>query len=156
MLRKIWTEFISLILRRPSRYQVAALCWRQGPAGPEVLLISSLDTGRWILPKGWPKVGNDGPGTALEEAWEEAGIHVEGPPPRPVGRYSYRKRLRGDVPVRTDVDVFAIEVSRLLDDYPEKGRRRREWFAPARAAELVQEPELARLLRDSPALIAAA
>lgn len=154
MFRKIWTDFGALILRRPSHYQVAALCWHETDAGGiEILLISSLTTGRWILPKGWPQMGRDGAGTALEEAWEEAGIRIEDPQPQLVGRYRYQKRLSGDLPARTMVDVWAIRVDRLLDNYPEAGRRKREWFAPEKAASLVDEPELARLLRAAPQLI---
>ena len=67
----------------------------------EVLLVSSLTTHRWIMPKGWPKDGRSGAETALEEAWEEAGIRIIGEPPVHIGRYAYHKRLRGDVPVRT-------------------------------------------------------
>lgn len=155
MLRKIWTDVISLILRRPSGYQVAALCWRPaaGAAGIEVLLLSSLTTGRWILPKGWPQMGRDGAGTALEEAWEEAGIRIGNDRPEKIGRYSYHKRLAGDVPSHTLVDVYAIRVERLLDSYPEAGKRKRQWFPPAEAAQLVQEPGLAALLRNSADLI---
>lgn len=149
MLRRIWTDFISLILRRPAIYQVAALCWRQGPKGVEILLITSLTTGRWILPKGWPKMGLSGGATALEEAWEEAGLRLEGRSAKKVGSYRYQKRLRGDVPVPARVDVYAVKTPPLLDDYPEAGKRRREWFAPHEAADLVDEPDLARLLRDS-------
>lgn len=154
MLRNIWTDFIALILRRPSRYQVAALCWRRAATGLEVLLISSRHSGRWILPKGWPQLGQDSAGTALQEAWEEAGIRFDGTPTGPIGSYSYRKRLDGDVPVRTEVEIFAIEVTELRDDFPEAGQRKREWFSPEAAAALVQEPGLAQILRDAPKLIA--
>ena len=34
--------------------QFGALCWRAGKSGAEVLLISSRETGRWVIPKGWP------------------------------------------------------------------------------------------------------
>ncbi len=153
MLKKIWTDFIGLILRRPSRYQVAALCWREKRGGVEVLLISSRTTRRWILPKGWPKSGHDGAGTALEEAWEEAGIRIGSVPPVRVGRYSYRKRLSGGVPVHTLVDVYAMHVTDLLDSFPEAGQRDRKWFPPEEAASLVQEPELAALLRRSADLV---
>ncbi|WP_128253780.1 NUDIX hydrolase [Falsirhodobacter deserti] len=154
MLQKIWTNVIALILRRPSRYQVAALCWRETGSGIEVLLISSRTTRRWVLPKGWPKRGLDGAGTAMEEAWEEAGISVDDPKPVRIGRYAYRKRLEGDVPVPTMVDVYAIHVSGLLDTFPEAGQRDRQWFPPEEAASLVHEPELATLLRQSARLIA--
>lgn len=153
MLRRIWTDVIALILRRPSQYQVAALCWRRAGKGIEVLLVSSRETRRWVLPKGWPKRGLDGAGAALEEAWEEAGVRADDQRPLKVGRYSYRKRLEGDVPVQTEVDVFAFHVTRLLDEFPEAGQRDRRWFPPEEAAQLVHEPELATILRRSPGLI---
>jgi len=153
MLRKLWTDFLSLLVRRPSRFQVAALCWREGEQGIEILLISSRNTKRWILPKGWPQSGADAAGTALAEAWEEAGIRVGDTPPQKVGQYIYHKRLTGGVPVHTVVDVYAIHAGHLLDNYPEAGQRNREWFRPDEAAELVIEPDLAALLREAPRLI---
>lgn len=155
MLRSIWTEFIAPILRRPSQYQVAGLCWRETDAQTEVLLISSRETKRWVLPKGWPMPDRDGAGTALQEAWEEAGIRTDGARPFKVGHYSYVKRLTGDVPAHTKVDVYAIHVTGLEDVFPEAGQRKREWFLPDDAARLVQEPELRSLLRRATKLIGA-
>jgi 8-oxo-dGTP pyrophosphatase MutT (NUDIX family) len=40
-----------------ARMQYGALCWRLGSCGVEVLLITSRDTGRWVIPKGWPMPG---------------------------------------------------------------------------------------------------
>ncbi len=154
MIRKLWSEFILPILRRPSRYQVAALCYRCRAGGTEILLITSLETRRWILPKGWPKIGFDAGGVALEEAWEEAGVKPRGGPPRRIGRYRYHKRLRGGIPVPTDVDVYAIETETLYDDFPEAGRRERRWMAPDAAAEAVHEPGLKSLLEDAETLLA--
>lgn len=153
MLKSIWTDFIALILRRPSQYQVAALCWRKAGKGIKILLVSSRTTRRWILPKGWPMPDRDGAGTALQEAWEEAGILADGSPPFRVGRYSYRKRLTGNVPVHTVVDVYAIRITGLAEAFPEAGQRERKWFSPDEAAALVQEPELAALLERSETLI---
>ena len=44
--------------------QVAALCWRAGKGGLEVLLITSLNSKRWILPKGWPEADLTGSDSA--------------------------------------------------------------------------------------------
>jgi 8-oxo-dGTP pyrophosphatase MutT (NUDIX family) len=153
MLRTIWSDFIVPIFRRPSRYQVAALCYRHARDRVEVLLITSLETRRWILPKGWPKSGFNAGGFALEEAWEEAGVKPRGAPPRRIGRYRYAKRLRGGLPVPTDVDVYAIETEKLHDTYPEAGRRDRRWMAPDEAADAVAEPSLKHLLENVEALL---
>lgn len=155
MIRTFWTDFILPILRRPSHYQVAALCYRRTATGTEILAITSLETQRWILPKGWPKTGFDAGGVALEEAWEEAGVKPRDGKPRKIGRYRYEKRLRGGIPVPTDVDVYAIETEKLYDDYPEAGRRERRWMTPTEAAAAVQEPDLSRLIAGVDDLLAA-
>lgn len=136
-----------LLGRRPTPLQIAALCL--DPATAKVLLITSRGTGRWILPKGWPMNGRSLGEAAQQEAWEEAG--VRGPLMRQeFGSYHYDKiQDRGfGIPVR--VQVFGIEVQELCDNYPESGQRRRAWFTPVEAAELVEEPELKSLLRRLP------
>ena len=54
--------------------QVAALCWRTGLAGLEVLLITSRHSKRWILPKGWLQPDLTAAENAAREAFEEAGV----------------------------------------------------------------------------------
>jgi len=39
-------------------------------------------------------------------------------------------------------------VKSLESDFPERGQRRRKWFSAKKAAQRVQEPELARILKD--------
>ncbi|AJE45575.1 NUDIX hydrolase [Celeribacter indicus] len=147
LLKNAWEGVIDPILRRPDRVQAAALCWRKGKRGKEVLLVTSRDSGRWILPKGWPIDGLDGPGTAAQEAWEEAGVRAAKVTPRPVGRYHYVKKLDSGVPAPVEATVYSVKVARLEDAFPEAAQRRRCWMAPAQAAELVDEPELRDLLR---------
>ena len=131
---------------KPMR-QVAALCLREGEGGrPEILLISSLHTGRWILPKGWPIRGHTLAESAQTEAWEEAGVRGV-PAHSPLGQYSYRKiTARGQAKLCT-VQVFPIQVDSLADRYPEAGKRRRQWVGPETAATLVDEPDLQEMLR---------
>lgn len=156
MLKSFLKNFIAPMVSRPARYQVAALCYRHAPEGLQILVITSLNTGRWILPKGWPKAGRDAGAIALEEAWEEAGIRpLAGASPAKVGHYRYQKRLKGNVPVTTDVDVFAIAVTDLAEDYPESARRKRVWMSPAEAAQAVEEPGLKDLLANADRLVAA-
>ena len=126
--------------------QVAALCYRGDGDARQVLLITSRDTGRWIVPKGWPIEGLDGAGSALQEAWEEAGVKRADIESDPVGFYDYDKGLdNGDsLPVKTH--VYLTRVRDLRRDYPEAHQRTRAWFAPAVAATLVDEPELRDIL----------
>ncbi|WP_375690737.1 NUDIX hydrolase [Pseudooceanicola sp. LIPI14-2-Ac024] len=151
MFHTLWQNYIAPVLRRPARFQVAALCYRQAAGGPEILLITSRETKRWVLPKGWPKSGLEAAGTAIEEAWEEAGVITRSHTPPLVGTYRYDKRLRGGVPVETVVNVYAISVKALHDDYPEKDERDRVWKTASAAAAAVDEPELKDLLLRFPA-----
>ncbi len=147
LLATLWAEYIKPMVRRPPRLQVAALCWRpaRSGAGREVLLITSRDTGRWIIPKGWPMRGRGAGGAALQEAWEEAGVRGE-LNETPVGRYHYDKIAKGGHPIPVETMVYAVRVTELAEEYPEVGQRRREWTAPAEAARRVREPELKSLL----------
>jgi len=147
-------EMLQPLIWRPARFQVAALCYRVVDGALLILLITSRDTGRWILPKGWPKRGFDAGGTAAEEAWEEAGVKPKGGPPRKIGRYRYAKRLKGGLPIATDVDVYAIEVDRLYDAFPEVAERTRRWMSAEEAAGAVDEHDLKELLRTLPARLA--
>jgi 8-oxo-dGTP pyrophosphatase MutT (NUDIX family) len=125
--------------------QVGALPVRRGPDGTlSVLLVTTLQTQRWIIPKGWPWPGQQDWAAAAAEAREEAGVLGE-PQQSSIGFYTYEKRRNtGSVPVR--VSVFLLEVQEELETWPECKRRRRAWFTLAEAAEAVREPELRALL----------
>lgn len=119
---------------------------RSADGGLEVLLITSRDTGRWVVPRGNPIAGKDAAGSAAQEAFEEAGIvgRIES---EAIGLYSYEKRRRLRGPVPASVHLFRMMVEEEREDWPEKGQRQRRWFAPDEAAAAVQEAELARLIR---------
>lgn len=131
---------------REPRSQYAALPWRVGVNGQvEILLISSRETRRWVIPKGWPMKRIKSPDCAAREAFEEAG--VEGDVRRKKsGVFHYEKRLSSGrlQPVR--VTVFALQVRREVEDFPEKGQRDRIWTTPFEASVLVDEPELKQLI----------
>ena len=126
--------------------QVAALCTRNVGPNDDVLLITSQGTGRWIIPKGWPINGLNGPETALQEAWEEAGVRASDVQKDPVGHYSYDKTLDDGTAQQIVTSVYRIQVNELAEDYPEADQRKRCWVSPKVAAERVQEPELRDLL----------
>lgn len=127
--------------------QFAALPYRLNDRGKiEVLLISSRDTGRWIIPKGWPIEGRTGPETAEIEAYEEAGIRGKAGT-EPLGTYDYIKREQNKSNRPCRVTVFAFHVLEDLSEWPEKSQRRQRWFPPGKAASKVDEPELAAIIR---------
>jgi len=129
--------------------QFGALCWRAGKTGAEVLLISSRETGRWVIPKGWPMKGRTGAEAAEIEAWEEAGVKGQIAPAK-LGDFTYEKILKRDTKKETAkpciVDVFPLEVTNLAPEFPEQSQRRRKWFAPQDAARKVAEAGLKSLL----------
>lgn len=134
------------VLRRPEFVQTAALCTRQGKKGTEVLLVTSLESKRWIVPKGWPMSGKSLAQAALQEAWEEAGVQgvVD---EYPIGSYGYQKLVKGGIPVTCRCSVYRIDVTGMAEDYPEKTRRKRSWMRPREAAKAVEEPELKAVIR---------
>lgn len=126
--------------------QYAALCFRQkARQAPEILLITSRDTGRWVTPKGWPMKDKTGAECAAQEAFEEAG--VEGRLfADSIGLFTYDKILDDGTAQPCVVSVYPVAVEKLHAIYPEHGQRRRRWFSPAKAAARVDEPELAAIL----------
>ncbi|MDR3460934.1 MAG: NUDIX hydrolase [Beijerinckiaceae bacterium] len=128
------------------RAQVAALPIRVGRAGDiEVLLISSRETRRWIIPKGWPMKGRKDHQAAAKEALEEAGV-IGKVRKHPIGGYTYQKRLNDRVqPCR--VMVYRLDVEHELEAWPEKNQRERQWFPAGAAADSVSEPRLASMIR---------
>lgn len=125
--------------------QLGAICWRMHQGRIQILLITSRDTGRWVIPKGWPVKGLNGAGSAEREAWEEAG--VEGKISKTcLGLFSYQKALEQDHCVPCVVAIYGLQVEKLSRRYPEQKQRQRKWFAAAEAAALVAEPELSALL----------
>lgn len=132
-----------------ARLQYGALCWRRRKGKLRVLLVTSRSTRRWIIPKGWP-IRTLGPrGTALREAFEEAGV-AEGSVGPALGFYSYRKVISRSKSITCLVQVFAVEVTDTSKSYPEVSQRTRRWHKPKKAARLVSEPELRGLIRQLP------
>ena len=127
---------------REPRAQFAALPWRRNDAGEvEVLMITSRDTRRWVIPKGWPIKGIKSPKSAAQEAFEEAGV-IGKVRKSPVGAYAYDKRLKNGRLQHVRVAVFALQVDAEADAYPELGQREKRWLPLGEAAALVDEPEL--------------
>jgi 8-oxo-dGTP pyrophosphatase MutT (NUDIX family) len=128
--------------------QFAAIPFKLGADGrAQVLLLTSRETRRWVIAKGWPIRGLKPREVAAREAFEEAGAVGTLVGKRPVGSYHYSKRLPSGDDVLCRVDVFLLHVDHQADDWPEKGQREMLWVDPAQAAEMVLEGGLAELLR---------
>ena len=127
--------------------QVAALPWRQGENGVEVMMITSRETRRWVIPKGGRMVGKTDPEAAAQEALEEAGVkgEIEG---HSIGVFRYAKGMKDGGQRQCVVSVYPLEVLIQLGAWPEAHQRERRWMTPADAADAVHEPDLAELIRE--------
>ena len=125
--------------------QHGALAFRIDESGLRILLVTSRDTGRWVIPKGNPLRFRSGGETAAEEAFEEAGVRGA-VAASPIGCFRYRKRRRLAPDVTAEVSVYPLRVDELLDEWPEAHQRRRQWFGREEAAAAVAEEELKALI----------
>jgi 8-oxo-dGTP pyrophosphatase MutT (NUDIX family) len=126
--------------------QFAAMPWRIGEGGRrQIMLLTSRETQRWIIPKGWPVKGRKPAEVASQEAYEEAGLVGQIVGKRPLGNFHYQKQLAKRV-LLCEVRVFSFRVERQLDDWPEKDQRETQWFDASEAATMVLEDGLAGLI----------
>src|SRR6056297_388847 len=109
--------------------QVGALCWRKR--------------------KGWPMEGRSAAGSAMQEAWEEAGVRVDPAESRPAGQFGYTKILKDGRKLRLTVHLFSVRLQKsdLHSRFPEARERKRTWMTARKAASKVEEPELRKILR---------
>src|SRR5438270_2754473 len=117
--------------------QAAALPLRNGRA----CIITSSNGKRWVIPKGLIEPGQSAGETALQEAWEEAGL-VGTLQPEPVGSYLYEKY--GNT---YHVIVFVMDVTQVAQDWPERAARERSWVGATGLFERIEEPGLVEVLR---------
>jgi len=113
-----------------------------------ILLVTSRGTGRWVIPKGNAATAGSAPhACAAREAEEEAGVHGAACP-TPLGSFRYRKTRGNGASLMVDVDVFPLAVTHELPKWKEQHQRERRWFTLAEAANAVDEPDLADLIRS--------
>jgi len=127
--------------------QVAALCWRIAAGGVvEVLLITSLNSKRWIMPKGWSEDGHSEAQSAAREAFEEAGV-MGAISDMPIGTYHYLKEKKDGTGVPVRVEIYSLKVTGQAEHWAEKGRRQIAWLPIEQAAVRISEPGLRGILR---------
>ncbi|TPG21179.1 DUF47 family protein [Sphingomonas koreensis] len=128
--------------------QVAALPYRiEADGDAHVMLITSREQRRWVVPKGNLIEGLALHEAAAHEAFEEAGVSGI-PCPTALGEYRYLKRRRDGTTRNVTVAVFPIAFQRQAGEWPEQEERETRWFALAEAAGAVDEPELKTLIRN--------
>jgi 8-oxo-dGTP pyrophosphatase MutT (NUDIX family) len=129
----------------PLLKQVGALPLRKAPNKTfEVLLGSSRETGRWVIPKGWPSKRMSDSAAAAREALQEAGVTGK-ISKRPYGNYRYRK-IEKEGSRLIDVTVYVLRVKKEKKQWKEKAERNRVWFDAETASRKVREPKLRALI----------
>jgi len=136
-------------LGRAVRFQYAALPYRFAEAVRlEILLVTTRQTHRWIIPKGWPIEGLKPPESAAREAFEEAGVRGK-VGAKSIGVYRYEKTLEEtDVTTPCEVRVFPLLVKRQFETWPEALQREARWFDADKAASALKEDGLRELTEE--------
>jgi 8-oxo-dGTP pyrophosphatase MutT (NUDIX family) len=113
--------------------QAAAIPIRRRGDGLQVCLIRKRFAGSWGIPKGTVDSGHTHESTALNEAWEEAGLRgrLVGDA---LGTYQYEKFGRP-----LTVMLFVMEVLEHHRDWVEAGIRERRWVSSQEAGTLLIE-----------------
>jgi 8-oxo-dGTP pyrophosphatase MutT (NUDIX family) len=110
-----------------------------------VLLVTSRDKGRWIIPKGNVDAGHTPAQAAQQEAYEEAGLKGIASA-IPLGFYTYFKQRPSGASQPATVEVYLLRVTERLRKFPEKGKRKLSWMSTRKAVGLIQEPGAIPLL----------
>ncbi|WP_161556174.1 NUDIX hydrolase [Mangrovicoccus ximenensis] len=127
--------------------QIAALPIRtDAKRGTRVLLVTSRDTGRWVVPKGWPMDGKKPWAAAKIEALEEAGA-LGSIRDEPLGSYFYEKQRDDGPALPCRVTVYPMIFTKLKKRWKERKQRKRRWVSARQAARMVNEPELKDIFR---------
>jgi len=122
--------------------QSAVIPYRKAENKIEILLITSIKKKKWIVPKGAVAFNLTPFESAKKEAYEEAGI-IGSNETYELGDYSVKKSS-GKVIVK----VFSLEVTEVLNKYPELNDRERKWFSSKEAANKVSIPEVSAMILD--------
>ncbi|WP_245487533.1 NUDIX hydrolase [Rhizobium leguminosarum] len=139
-------EYADAMFHGSTAHRSAARCCRKSENdGMEVLLITTRETKRWTIPKGWPVKGLDPHQAAKREAWEEAGVKGKAKK-KPFGYFTYVKTLADGHKVPSVVQVHLLETRATRSHFPERGQRDLVWLPASEAALLADEPELKGLL----------
>jgi uncharacterized protein len=114
-------------------------------ASVEIMLVTSRQTRRWIIPKGNVDHGMSPHAAAAQEAEEEAGARGD-IGHDPLGSFTYEKQVVSGLCVAAKVVVFPLSVQEVMNEWKESKWRRRKWFAIDEVADAIQEPGLREIV----------
>ncbi|MDF7801240.1 NUDIX hydrolase [Pontiellaceae bacterium B1224] len=102
----------------------------------KLVLVTSRTNGYWIFPKGNPVKGKDKYESAIQEAFEEAGVK---------GALKMKHSYSVTIPRKgssVELELFPMEVSKLYQHWPEKKERKRRVVSLRKAEKLLSFDEL--------------
>ena len=79
-------------MKKRRKKQAAALCFVKEGGKKKVVLVTSRETKRWILPKGWIEDDLSGAEAAAIEAYEEAGVVTRKKKVKKIGKYKIPRK----------------------------------------------------------------
>lgn len=129
---------------RPDYYyiQSAVLPIKKEKSEIYILLITSRNQTKWIIPKGIVEENLSHWESAEKEAFEEAGINgrIE---KKSIGEYEYKKW--GGI---CKVVLYPFIVETEFEDWPEKYFRNRKWFKVDKALKKLKNKKLKELIKQ--------
>jgi 8-oxo-dGTP pyrophosphatase MutT (NUDIX family) len=113
-------------------HQAGVIAYRILDGKVQLLLMTSRDTGRWIIPKGNIDAGATPAKAAEKEAYEEAGVKGTITRLLPLGTYTYLKKLDRAEARRAAVEVYLLRVKERLKNGPKRGSESCHGYPPKR------------------------
>lgn len=125
-----------------SRKEIASFAYVIKRGRLQIVLVTNRDKTRWILPKGQPEPHMRDTEVALMEAYEEGGV-LGSLDTRVACRRVALNTARG----RVKLHVYAMRITKLLDDWPEADFRKRKVLEPETALKKVDKLPLRKCIQ---------
>ena len=114
-----------------------------------ILMVTSMGTGRWILPKGNLKTKESHKKGCLREAFEEAGVEgkiLKNFPMTMVMAANERNKT-GQIILKTPVVFYPMRVKNEAKTWPEKKQRQRKWITLDKALDKIKSKDISSVLK---------
>ncbi|MEA5570850.1 NUDIX hydrolase [Calothrix sp. UHCC 0171] len=122
--------------------QSGVVPYRVNNGSLEVLLITTRDRQSWVIPKGGIVNKMTPHDSAAKEAWEEAGV-IGQVNSSEIGSYKYRKNGK-----TYHVKMYTLPVERESYQFPEAGKRFKQWVKAHEVGKHVKKSSLKRILKQ--------
>jgi 8-oxo-dGTP pyrophosphatase MutT (NUDIX family) len=121
--------------------EIGALPYRIRKNGIELILVTTRDGKRWILPKGQPEKRMSHPDVAKMEAYEEAGVLGA------IDKDKHAEVVLSRGVKRTRLRIYPLRSKKVLKEYPESDRRKRIIVQPDDALKMISDKSLRKCVK---------